>query len=153
MKVETRTIEIADEDIRDLIFRNFSGAPDNFNKNGCTPNVWVVLEDEKARELEAQGLNIKWKPNRDGDLEPRLQVFARYEPFPPKIYKVTSNNTTLLDRDTVGQLDYDDIIHVDLVISPYHWESNGTTGIKSYISKGYFTIAEDQFQSRYNVVD
>lgn len=146
-----RTIDIEDKDIIKPLFRNLSGAPDAYNKNGCVPNFWIVLTEEKAKELEALGLNIRWKPNHDNDLEPRLQVFARYEPFPPKIYKVTSNNTTLLDQDTVKSLDYDEIQHIDLVISPYHWESNGKTGVKAYISKGYFVIAEDSFAQRYNV--
>ena len=146
-----RTIDISGDDIVDILFRNLSGAPDNFNRNGCTPNFWIVLKEEKAHELQSLGLNVRWKPNRDGDEEPRLQVFARYEPFPPKIYKVTSRNTTLLDEETVKQLDYDEIAHLDLVISPYHWENNGNQGVKAYISRAYFTIVEDSFSTKYDL--
>lgn len=152
MQVEKRTVAISDEDIIQPLFRNLSGKPDAFNKNGCIPNFWIVLREEKAKELESMGFNIKWKPNKDNDLEPRLQLWARYENHPPKIYKVTSNNITLLDVKTVKELDYDEIMHLDLEVSPYHWENQkGERGVKAYISKAYFTIAEDHFSNKYLV--
>lgn len=151
---ERSVIKIEDEFIKNVLFRNLSGAPGTYDKGG-SPNFWIVLTDDKARELEeldirGEHLNIKWKANRDGDLEPRLQLFARYDNFPPNIYKVTSRGMTLLDAETVGTLDYDEILHLDLEINPYKWDRpDGSSGIKAYIKTAYFTIAEDSFADRY----
>lgn len=152
---ERRVIKIEDKDIKEVRFRNLSGAPGMYDRGG-SPNFWIVLNDDKAKELEdldieGQRLNIRWKANADQDLEPRLQLFARYDNFPPQIYKVTSKGVTLLDQDSVGSLDYDEIMHLDLEINPYHWKRpNGEEGIKAYIKTAYFTIAEDSFFDKYS---
>ncbi len=146
---QNRNVAIEGKDIKSIIFRNFTGAPDTYNPKGCIGNFTVVLEDEKAAELEEAGLNIKHKANRDGDDEARLKIFVRFDHVPPKVYRVTKRTTVELDEDTVGLLDNDDIEYADLIISPYAFEINGLSGKKAYLSKGYFTVAEDQFASKY----
>lgn len=146
---ENRNELISDSEIKTLIFRNFAGKPDDFHKDGQMPNFWVVLEDNKAKELETKGFNIRWKENRDGDLEGRLQIFARFNPFPPKIFQITSAGSVQLDEESVGVLDYAELVKVDLVLAPYHYEVNGRRGVKAYLSKGYFTIQEDEFSNQY----
>lgn len=135
-------IRIRDEEVKAILFRNFAGAPDRFNPNGTMGNFWVVLEEEKARELEEARLNIRWKPNRDGDLEPRLQIFVRWDKVPPMVVLKTSTSETVLDEDTVSCLDYADIIHVNLVLSPNEYDP--TKPKKAYLSRGKFTIEEDE---------
>ena len=146
---ENNNVLISDNDIKTILFRNFAGKPDDYHKNGQTPNFWVVLEDEKAKELEAQGFNVRWKPNRDGDDEARLQIFVRFEPFPPKVFQITSGGSTLLDEDSIAALDYAELVKVDLVLAPYRYEVNGRKGVKAYLGKGYFTIQEDEFSAQY----
>ena len=74
---EYKRVKISDKDIKAILFRNFAGAPDKYHTDGCMPNFWIVLTDEKGQDLELnERLNIRWKPNRDGDLEPRLQVLS-----------------------------------------------------------------------------
>ena len=146
---ENRNELISDDDIKTLIFRNFAGKPDDYHKDGQMPNFWVVLTDAKARELESKGFNIRWKENRDGDTEGRLQIFVRFDPFPPKIFQITTTGTTQLDRESVASLDYADLVKVDLVLSPYRYEVNGRKGVKAYLGKGYFTIQEDDFSNQY----
>ena len=142
-------INIENKDIRKLLFMNLSGAEDEFHKGGQTPNFYVVLTREKAEELSRMGFNIKEKEDRDGDIEYRLQVFARYDLFPPKIFMVTSTGRTLLDEMTVKELDYADIAECDIVINPYYWTVNDNTGIKAYIDRAYFKVMEDAFASKY----
>ena len=146
---ENRNVLIGDDDIKTIIFRNFAGKPDDYHRDGQMPNFWVVLTDEKAHELEEQGFNIKWKANRDGDNEGRLQIFVRFDPFPPKVYQITTGGTTSLDQESIVALDFAELVKVDLVLSPYRYEVNGRAGVKAYLGKGYFTIQEDEFASQY----
>lgn len=136
-------------DIKSILYRNFTGKPDQFNPKGQMGNFTLVLDEDKGRELEAAGLNIKWKDTPDGDKEPRLKVFVRYENFPPHVYRVINGNIKELDADSVALLDQDDIQDVDLVISPYSYEFNGRKGVKAYLSKGYFTIVEDPYMNKH----
>lgn len=148
-KRENRSVLIADDEIKTIIFRNFGGKPDEYHKDGQMPNFWVVLTDEKAKELEQMGFNVKWKPNRDGDEEGRLQIFVRFDPFPPKVFQITTAGSVLLDRESVVSLDYAELVKVDLVLAPYYYEIQGRTGIKAYLGKGYFTINEDELSAQY----
>ena len=151
-----RFVYIENDEIVDILFRNFAGAPDKFHQNGQMSNFWLVLKEDKAQELIDKGLNVRSFTNRDGDQEYRLQVFANYlGKFPPTIYKKCGNNRILLDEDSIADLDRDEIIAINLKISPYHWEFNGNSGCKAYISKGLFEILEDRIDMMFQdgVVD
>ncbi len=144
-----KLVYIEDQDIEAIIFRNFSGKPDKFHPNGQMPNFWVVLNPDKAAELGSMGMNIRERENQNGDMEYRLQVFVRFDNFPPTVYKICGDVQLRLDEDTIVDLDRDEIEKVDLSISPYHYEMNGREGIKAYLSKGYFTIVEDRLDKVY----
>ena len=149
LSVNRQNINIDSKDMTAILFRNFAGKPDTFNPRGAMPNFTVCLSDEKGKQLEAEGLDIKWRQNPDGDQQARLKVFVRFENFPPKVYRITKKNTTELDSETVALLDNDEIQDADLVISPYRYDFNGRKGTKAYLSRGYFTIAEDMYADRY----
>ena len=137
-------IHIKDEDIKDILFRNFSGGPDRYNPNGCMANFWIVLNDEDyAKSLEDKNLNVRWKPNRDGDLEPRLQLFMRWDKYPPVIFKKSGDQEIQLNETTLGTLDYDDIAHADIWISPNNYDPNKPA--KSYIAKAKFYVEDDEW--------
>lgn len=138
-----------------IIFRNFSGKPDRFDKVGHK-NFNVILDPEQADKLSRDGWNVKVRHDSrdpDGDDMFLLPVEIKYEVYPPKIYMITEKNKILLDEDTVGQLDDAEIKNIDLVIRPYSWEVNGKTGVKAYVRKMYVTIEEDVFASKYNFND
>ena len=145
-----RYVFIENDDIKDILFRNFSGKPDKFHQNGQMPNFWLVLYEDAAKRLIDRGLNVRIFTNRDGDEEYRLQVFANYGNYPPTIYKKCGHNTVLLDDESIGDLDRDEIIGIDLKISPYHWKFNNNEGVKAYISKGSFEILEDKIDMMMN---
>lgn len=140
-----------------IVFRNLSGKPDKFNPQGGKRSFSVVIEDpEFANELKKEGWNIKqFNPSPDSDEEPAhfISVKVSYNNIPPHIYLCTSKNKTLLNEDTVGQLDYAEISNVDIVITPYQYEMSGGSGISAYVKTMYVTVVEDEFASKYEYDD
>lgn len=140
-----------------IVFRNLSGKPDKFNPQGGKRSFSVVIEDpEFANELKREGWNIKqFNPSPDSDEEPAhfISVKISYNNIPPHIYLCTSKNKTLLNEDTVGQLDYAEISNVDIVITPYQYEMSGRSGISAYVKTMYVTVVEDEFASKYEYDD
>lgn len=135
-----------------IIFRNFEGKPSQFNAKGDR-NFCVILDIDKetADTFKADGWNIKQlRPREEGE-EPEfyMQVKVNFNGRPPKVVKIKRGKPIELDEDSVSNLDDADIEHVDLIISPYQWNVNGKSGIKAYLKTGYFTIAEDRFESKY----
>lgn len=137
-----------------IFWRNFSGKGSKYNAEG-NRNFCVEIDPETAEQLKDDGWNVKHtKPKDDGDEGTfYIPVTVSFGNYPPKIYKVTSRNKTLLDEELVGDLDRDELENVDLIISPYHWTvntKNGVeTGIKAYLKVMYATIVEDDFARKY----
>lgn len=138
---------INDEDIVTLRYRNFSKAPDNLNPDGPRyANFWVVLTEEKAMELRAEGFNIRERENHDGDIEYRLQVFITgNDQWFPNIIKKCDGRKTTLDRESMRTLDRDELERVDIAITKGRWEFGGKSGIKAWLNAGEFEIVADRF--------
>ena len=146
-KIDNITMENAK-----IIFRNFSGKPSRFNKEGDRNFCLVLEDDELITRLRNDGWNVKATKPRDPDEDPTfyIQVAVKYENIPPKIYMITSHNKNLLTEETVGSLDYAEIKNIDVIVSPYPWEVNGKFGVKAYCKNMYVTIEEDPFADKYN---
>lgn len=133
-------------------FKNFSGRDDGENPTNRREFV-LVLDADTAQQLIDEGWNVKVRePREEGD-EPdySIKVCVKFGNYPPTMYLVTSRGTTLLNEDTVGQLDSAYITNCDLIVTPYHWSYHGKEGIKAYLKTGYFTIEEDEFAHKYNL--
>lgn len=135
-----------------IIFRNFSGKESRFNKAGSR-NFCVVLDEELAKTLKADGWNVKEGRRNDDFDEPLryLQVSVGFDYYPPKVYLIAGNAKNLLTEETINTLDWADIEHVDLTIRPYIWEVNGKTGIKAYLKNMYVTVEDNEFDRKYGV--
>lgn len=136
--------------------RNFSGKEGKFNPAGNRNfNLW--LDPKLAVDLKRDGWNVKeYAPKSDPDAEPRpfIKVSVSYAYIPPKIYRVGANNKRVsLDEESVGNLDWEEIKNVRLVVRPYNWEVNGKKGIKAYVKTMYVEIEEDPFEKKYADAD
>ena len=133
-----------------LIFRNFSGKPDEFNKNG-ERKFGVIIDPEKVDELKSDGWNIKnTRPNEDGEVLYYLIVKVQYSEYRhPNVFLITHERKVALEEYNVSQIDTSDLVEVNLVIQPYYWEVNGKSGIKAYLKTGYFEIQSDSFAEKY----
>lgn len=134
-------------------FKNFSGR----NEDGDNPTnrreFTVVLDEDTANMLIEEGWNVKVaEPREEGDQpEFRLKVRVKFGDYPPTVNLVTSRGMTVLDNETIGQLDGASVTTCDLILTPYHWNYHGKEGITAYLKTGYFTIEEDEFAYKYSM--
>jgi hypothetical protein len=135
---------------RRILFRNFTGEEGRFNAKGQR-NFNVLLEDEEAKAMLADGWNVKYlQPREEGDEpQPRLEVSVRFGKNPPRIILITSRGKTPLDESMVSLLDWAEIENVDMIIRPYEWEVSGRTGVKAYLKSLYVTVREDALELKY----
>ena len=138
-----------------IIWKNFSGERDKFNpgKRGFS----VVIDDAvMAKELKQEGWNVKERPLQEGadasEQEWTLPVKLHMNRY-TQIWLIVGNHKTLLDEDTVAQLDVVDFVDCDLSIRPYEWEMSGRTGITAYVDSMYVTIRENKFAEKYADLD
>ena len=138
-----------------IIWKNFSGERDRFNpgKRGFS----VVIDDTvMADELRQEGWNIKERPLQEGadpsEQEWTLPVKLNMNRY-TQVWLIVGNHKTLLDENTVAQLDVVDIIDCDISIRPYEWEMSGRTGITAYVDSMYVTIRENKFAEKYADLD
>lgn len=134
-----------------IIFRNFSGAPSQFNPEGKR-QFSVLLDPELATKLREAGWNVRYGKRREGDDSPPqafMGVAVSFDNYPPSVMLVTKKNKTLLTPETIGMLDWAEIQHLDLIIRPYSWSVNGNEGIKGYLQSMYVKVEEDAFAEKY----
>ena len=134
-----------------IIFRNFSGAPSKFNREGDRNFAVIIPEQEIADALIADGWNVKIKPPReDGDTPfMYLPVKIKFNDRGPRVYLKSGSNIIRLDEESVSCLDNVDIISVDLDIRPYDWNVNGMEGRTAYLQSIQVTQEVDRFYDQY----
>ena len=134
-----------------IIFRNFSGAPSKFNREGDRNFAVIIPEQEIADALIAEGWNVKIKPPReDGDTPfMYLPVKIKFNDRGPRVYLKSGSNIIRLDEESISCLDNVDIISVDLHIRPYDWNVNGMEGRTAYLQSIQVTQEVDRFYDQY----
>ena len=135
-----------------IIFKNFEGRGDKFNREGDR-NFSMLIEDENtANALIKEGWNVKIKPGREEGDDPfmRLPVKVKFTDYGPNVYLVTGNRRNELDEESIGCLDNIEIESVDMDIRPYDWEVNGRTGRTAYLQSMEVVQRIDRFAARYS---
>ena len=140
----------------ELIYRNFRGEKGMFNQNGDR-TFNVILDDKAAEAMAKDGWAVKFPESGDDDEEtrkrPHIKVKVGYKIRPPKIVVRTSTAKTELTQETVGMLDWADLLNVDLIAQASHWEVGGKTGIAAYLKTMFVTIYEDELELKYAAID
>lgn len=133
-----------------IIYRNFAGRGDKYNREGDRNFAVVIPDEEMAKELTDRGWNVKIKPPReDGDTPFMfLPVKVKFNDRGPNVYLKTGNNQNRLDEESIGLIDNIDIIGVDLDIRPFDWDVNGKQGRTAYLQSMRVTQDIDRFAAR-----
>lgn len=139
-----------------IVYRNFSGTPSKFNRDGDRNFAVVIPDTNIADKLVEDGWNVKIKPGRDEDEAPfmTLPVKIKFNDRGPVVYLKTGRNMVKLDEESVGCLDNIDILGVDLDIRPYDWvvqegTANEKRGRSAYLQSICVTQDVDRFASRF----
>lgn len=135
MRITYAPRDILQIDDARIIYRNFAGRGDKYNREGDRNFAVVIPDEEMANDLSNLGWNVKIKPPReDGDTPFMfLPVKVKFNDRGPNVYLKTGDVQNRLDEESVGLLDNIDIIGVDLDIRPYDWDVNGKEGRTAYL--------------------
>lgn len=135
-----------------VIFRNFEGRAEKYNREGDRNFSILIPNDEIADALVEQGWNVKVRPPREDGDEPlrHLKVKVAFGgKKDPEIYLKAGGKSVRLDADTVGILDRIGLARVDLDIRPYDWYRDGDTGRTAYLNALGAIQEVDRIRARY----
>lgn len=143
-----------------IIYRNFEGREDKYNRKGDR-NFAVIIETEEQADALVNdkneygaGWNVKVKPPRDEDEGPfmTLPVKVKFNGRGPAVWLVVGDNDPVkLDKEDVGMLDRIDIARVDLDIRPYDDIINGRPFRSAYLQSICVVqdLTRDRFAARF----
>ncbi len=143
------------EDAR-ILFENFAGNPDRYNKLGGKRSFCVILERDVAEQMLADGWNVKLPDALDNDedgyeKDAYINVAVSFSVRPPRIVMMTDTARTNLTESNVEVLDWADIEKVDVIANASHYDKDdGTRGIKAYLKSLYVTINQDALERKYD---
>lgn len=158
MEIRLKDKNIVEINDARIVFRNFSGRADKYNREGDR-NFAVVFPDLDIADVLINdtnefgvGWNVKVKePREDGDAPfIYLPVKIKFNNRGPAIYLKTGDNLNRLDEESVCCLDDVDIISVDLDIRPYDDVINGKPFRAAYLQSMCVTQNVDRFAARYS---
>lgn len=139
-----------------IIFRNFAGRADKYNREGDRNFAVVIPNEEMADALVKEGWNVKIKPPRDEDDAPfmYLPVKVKFNERGPVAYLETGGKRNRLDEDVISCLDDVDIRSVNMDIRPYDWViQEGTphekSGRSAYLQSIHVIQEIDRFTARF----
>lgn len=135
-----------------IIFKNFEGRGDKFNREGDR-NFSLLIEDPNTADaMIKEGWNVKIKEGRDEDEGPfmRLPIKVKFTDYGPRVYLNSAGNVTELDEESIACLDNIDIESVDMDIRPYDWDVNGRTGRTAYLQSMEVIQRIDRFAARHS---
>lgn len=140
-----------------IIFRNFEGRPDKYNRQGGRPNFSIPIDDpDLAQELINRGWNVTIRtPKVEGDeVRMHLKVKVSFNAYGPKCHLISGSNHVELNEDSIGCLDGMDIADACMDLRPYDWkDEDGNTGRTAYLKNLEVVQNLDRFSARYSDAD
>ncbi len=131
-----------------IIFKNFEGRGDKFNREGDR-NFSLLIEDPNTADaLQREGWNVKIKDNEDGPFM-RLPVKVKFTDYGPNVYLISGGRRVELDEESIGMLDQIEIESVDMDLRPYDWDVNGRSGRTAYLQSMQVVQRIDRFAAKY----
>ena len=144
-----------------IVFRNFEGREDKYNRKG-NRNFALVIPNQEIADALMDAKNeygVGWKvkirdPREEGDAPfMYLPVNVKFNGRGPKVVLISGNKQTPLDEDSVSILDDIDIACVDLDIRPYDGESTYGPFRSAYLQAMYVTQEIDRLGRKYSQED
>lgn len=141
-----------------IIWRNFAGVGDKYNREGDRHFTLLIDNEELADALVNDkneygvGWNVRVKPPRDEDEAPfiTMKVKVKFTGRGPNVYLKTGDAMIRLDEEGIECLDKIDIASVDLDIRPYDDVVSGKPFRAAYLQSMCVTQAiADRFADRY----
>ena len=144
-------LQIDNIDGRDIMFRNFEGRGDKFNREGDRNFSLRLRDPESAEALAREGWNVRVKPPRDEDEDEfrRLPIKVKFTDYGPQVYLWSGDNRVELDEESIGCLDNIEIDHVNMDVRPYNWTVNGRDGRTAYLQVLEVFQRTNRFEERY----
>lgn len=144
-------LQIDDIDGHQIIFKNFEGRGDKFNREGDRNFSLRINDPDTADALIKEGWNVRIKEGRDEEEGPfmRLPIKIKFTNYGPNVYLRTGDRVNELDEEGIACLDNIDIDSVNMDIRPYDWDVNGRTGRTAYLQSMEVVQRIDRFAARY----
>lgn len=144
-------LQIDDIDGRQIIFKNFEGRGDKFNREGDRNFSLRIDNEDTADALVKKGWNVRIKEGRDEDEGPfmRLPIKVKFTNYGPNVYLRTGDRVNELNEESIACLDNIEIESVDMDIRPYDWDVNGRTGRTAYLQSMEVVQRIDRFAARH----
>lgn len=151
MKLRFAPRGIIEIDEARIIFRNFSGRGDKYNREGDRNFAVVIETQEMCDALLDEGWNVRVRPSSENEDETfmYLPVKIKFSDRGPACFLKSGHSKVRLDENSIGCLDKIDIAYVDLDIRPYDWDINGKSGRTAYLQAIHVTQDVDRFTARY----
>ena len=135
---------------------NFAGREEGFNKDGKHEFALQIDDSAKAQELAERGWQIKTRYNRDDPDQVDFYfincevAWPHGKNFPTPVVKQVTSEThtpTVLDEETIGLLDEEDIICVNVKLRPFNWydDRDKKEKVKAYVARLTALVREDTF--------
>ena len=125
-------------------WRNFSAEQRQYD-SGQTRHFAVLVEEQNVQPLEQFGFNVGfYQPKDTGrDGYHYLDINLGWKLRDPKISIVSSGTTVKQTEETIGDLDrLNNIDYADIEVSPYHWNNNGRSGVKPWVSEMFVYLEQ-----------
>lgn len=144
-----------------LVFRNFRGEGDKYNREGDR-SFNVVIETKEQYDALMDNVNKYGDPWNVAVKEPRdagdtpfmyMKVKVKFKENGPDIYLYSGKAKTKLTEKSVAILDDIEIERVDMDISPYDGEVNGKTYRSAYLKSMKVIQVVDRFADEFESDD